>query len=373
MELSESRALRPRRSTAGNRMSDLLSTGLDEEEEALFNQYDSLYSDSSFSVSSDEETVDEVDSDFSDEEEAGTLEGEVVETEKDLRKAERLEKQKVKRKNQSASATAKKKQQSSASSGMIASTGGARGAVRLRPEPTIPHEQRMQAALQRAEEVRDRLKAAREGILQSIRTMALPGPAGRSRRRRGAAASHNLLGSSADSFREMVEDGWQEVQRCTFDGHLAREPSSSRFLSASKREREEELKKASSMMSWQRAALEEQPGESASAGSGTGSSGASHHPQQQQLYAEVDDGVIAPKSYRASFLYATARPMLGGAGSDPRSSTFPFNVSDGAYHLSQRVTIRSRSVEDETTGRRSVASTVSFSLGLPPALLPPQQ
>eukprot|EP00796_Vickermania_ingenoplastis_P007470 gene7470-5265_t len=82
---------RPRRANAGALLKQLLATGLDEEEEALLAAYDTANSDSSYEPSTDEETVDEVESDFSAEEVQGVLEGEVVETDATLRRDERKE------------------------------------------------------------------------------------------------------------------------------------------------------------------------------------------------------------------------------------------------------------------------------------------
>lgn len=93
MELAEGRTGRSRRANAGSLLSDLLAKGLDAEEEELLRAYSDATSDSSFSEGSDEEAIDEVDSDFSAEEVLGTLEGEAVETEKDIRRMERAERQ----------------------------------------------------------------------------------------------------------------------------------------------------------------------------------------------------------------------------------------------------------------------------------------
>lgn len=110
MELNEEHLRRPRRSTAGNLLQELLQNGLDDEEEAVLQAYDSVYSDSSFSISSDEETIDEVESDFSDEELSGVLEDEDIEVEDDatIRRAERKERAAA-RKKQLEKAFGKKK------------------------------------------------------------------------------------------------------------------------------------------------------------------------------------------------------------------------------------------------------------------------
>lgn len=98
MELNDDRLLRPRRAAAGNLLQDLLVHGLDQEEEAVLAAYDGESSDSSFLVSSDEETVDEVDSDFSAEELSGVLEDEDVEDDATIRREERREKAAEKKK-----------------------------------------------------------------------------------------------------------------------------------------------------------------------------------------------------------------------------------------------------------------------------------
>lgn len=91
MELAEGRSRRPARANAGSNLQALLERGLDSEEERLLAENSEDSSDSSFTVGSDVEVDDEIDSDFSNEEIEGTLRGEEVETEKDVRRAERRE------------------------------------------------------------------------------------------------------------------------------------------------------------------------------------------------------------------------------------------------------------------------------------------
>ncbi|CCW66015.1 unnamed protein product [Phytomonas sp. Hart1] len=93
MEIAEGR---PRRANAGNLLRELLEKGLDSGEEKLLQDYDDATTDSSFTSPSDGESEDEVDSDFSDEEEEGTLKGELVETEATARRDERKERKEEK-------------------------------------------------------------------------------------------------------------------------------------------------------------------------------------------------------------------------------------------------------------------------------------
>ncbi|KPA79168.1 hypothetical protein ABB37_05670 [Leptomonas pyrrhocoris] len=93
MEWADDVANRPRRANAGSRLQELLQNGLDEEDEKDLQRWDNSSSDTSFTLGSDEETIDEVDSDFDAEEVAGVLEGEAVETEATVRRAERQERQ----------------------------------------------------------------------------------------------------------------------------------------------------------------------------------------------------------------------------------------------------------------------------------------
>ncbi|CAJ1989198.1 YL1 nuclear protein [Leishmania donovani] len=98
MEWADDVVNRPRRANAGNRLQELLANGLDEEEEKALQALSDASSDTSFTLGSDEETVDEVESDFDAEEVGGTLEGEDVETEASVRRAERQERQLERRK-----------------------------------------------------------------------------------------------------------------------------------------------------------------------------------------------------------------------------------------------------------------------------------
>ncbi|GET88959.1 hypothetical protein, conserved [Leishmania tarentolae] len=91
MEWADDVVHRPRRANAGNRLQELLANGLDEDEEKMLQALSDASSDSSFTLSTDEETVDEIESDFDAEEIGGTLEGEAVETEASVRRAEREE------------------------------------------------------------------------------------------------------------------------------------------------------------------------------------------------------------------------------------------------------------------------------------------
>lgn len=99
MEWADDVANRPRRANAGSHLQELLQNGLDEEDERdLLELDENSSSDTSFTLSSDEETIDEVESDFDAEEVAGVLEGEAVETEATVRRAERQERQRERQK-----------------------------------------------------------------------------------------------------------------------------------------------------------------------------------------------------------------------------------------------------------------------------------
>ncbi|CAJ1008940.1 putative YL1 nuclear protein [Leishmania naiffi] len=98
MERADDVVDRPRRANAGNRLQELLANGLDEEEEKALQALSDASSDTSFTLGSDEEAMDEVESDFDAEEVGGTLEGETVETEAMVRRAERLGRQLERRK-----------------------------------------------------------------------------------------------------------------------------------------------------------------------------------------------------------------------------------------------------------------------------------
>lgn len=95
MEWADDVANRPRRANAGSRLQELLQRGLDEEDEKDLLNLDNSSSDTSFTLGSDEEAMDEVESDFDAEEVAGVLEGEAVETEATVRRAERQARQQV--------------------------------------------------------------------------------------------------------------------------------------------------------------------------------------------------------------------------------------------------------------------------------------
>ncbi|KEG07066.1 hypothetical protein DQ04_11051020 [Trypanosoma grayi] len=141
---------RPRRANRGNLLPELLEKGLNSEEEELLHDLSDATTDSTFSASG-EEAMDEIDSDFSDEEEEGVLDGAVVETEAMVQRAEREERRRERQrahrrvggKGAAASADAHKT-----------------AALRLRPPPTIPLEERLRAARKRAREVRAAAAAA---------------------------------------------------------------------------------------------------------------------------------------------------------------------------------------------------------------------
>ncbi|KAG5503462.1 hypothetical protein JKF63_05601 [Porcisia hertigi] len=175
---------RPRRANAGNRLQELLANGLDEEEEKALQALSDASSDTSFTLGSDEEAMDEIESDFDAEEIGGTLEGEAVETEALVRRAERherqLERQKKLRRSQNFSEMAArdrlqrlrsskklKKRQRSTKSGAVSENDDENGEeeddedgsddavdlrqrVRHRPAPTIPCSQRLAEAHARA-------------------------------------------------------------------------------------------------------------------------------------------------------------------------------------------------------------------------------
>lgn len=177
MEWADDVGHRPRRANAGGRLQELLANGLDEEEELALRELSDATSDTSFSLSSDEETIDEVESDFSDEEVAGVLDGEDVETDVTLRRGERRERQQQRQRqlqrNQKFSKAAARdrekqlrqlarRQGSPASSDAGSSrsdkedveTVDLRRAVRQRPAPTTPCAQRLAEAMERAKAVR---------------------------------------------------------------------------------------------------------------------------------------------------------------------------------------------------------------------------
>ncbi|KPI86028.1 hypothetical protein ABL78_4897 [Leptomonas seymouri] len=93
MEWADDVGDRPRRANAGSHLQELLQRGLDEEDEKDLLQWGNSSSDTSFTLGSDEEAIDELESDFDAEEVAGVLEGEAVETEATVRRAERQERQ----------------------------------------------------------------------------------------------------------------------------------------------------------------------------------------------------------------------------------------------------------------------------------------
>ncbi|ORC88720.1 uncharacterized protein TM35_000151510 [Trypanosoma theileri] len=141
-DVEESR--RPRRANRGNLLQELLEKGLNSDEEHLLNDLSDATTDSTFSASG-EEAMDEIDSDFSDEEVEGVLDGEEVETEAMLQQRERQERK-------------KERQQALRRMGGTQRGGTANTAkpptLRLRPPPTIPLEERLRAAHKRAREVR---------------------------------------------------------------------------------------------------------------------------------------------------------------------------------------------------------------------------
>ncbi|KAG5477774.1 hypothetical protein LSCM1_05072 [Leishmania martiniquensis] len=98
MEWADDVVDRPRRANAGSRLQELLQNGFDEEEEKALQALSDASSDTSFTLGSDEETIDEIESDFDAEEVSGMLEGEAVETEASVRHAERQERQLERRK-----------------------------------------------------------------------------------------------------------------------------------------------------------------------------------------------------------------------------------------------------------------------------------
>ncbi|RHW67262.1 YL1 nuclear protein [Trypanosoma brucei equiperdum] len=134
---------RPRRANRGNMLQNLLEKGLNSDEEKFLNNLSDATSDSTFTTS--EEAVDEIDSDFSDEEIEGVLEGTTIVTDAALEREERLER--------------KKERQKSMRHGKLLGRGAAVGReqvvkLRLRPPSTIPLEDRLRAAHERAKEVR---------------------------------------------------------------------------------------------------------------------------------------------------------------------------------------------------------------------------
>ncbi|KAK7194143.1 YL1 nuclear protein [Novymonas esmeraldas] len=111
MEWADDVVGRPRRANAGSRLQELLEKGLeDEEEELALQALSDAATDSTFTLGSDEEAVDDVESDFDAEEVGGVLEGEAVETEASVRRAERearqREQQRMRQRSQRFSAAA---------------------------------------------------------------------------------------------------------------------------------------------------------------------------------------------------------------------------------------------------------------------------
>ncbi|CCD17391.1 unnamed protein product [Trypanosoma congolense IL3000] len=134
---------RPCRANRGTMLQQLLEKGLNSDEEKLLHDLSDVTSDSTFTAS--EETLDEVDSDFSDEEVEGVLEGTKVVTDATLEREERLER--------------KKERQRTNRHAKHFGTGGAVGKspmskIRLRRPSTIPLEERLRAAHERGREVR---------------------------------------------------------------------------------------------------------------------------------------------------------------------------------------------------------------------------
>ncbi|KAH8619366.1 putative YL1 nuclear protein [Trypanosoma vivax] len=133
---------RPRRSNRGSMMQELLEKGLNSDEERLLNNLSDVTSDSTFTAS--QEAVDEVDSDFSDEEIEGVLDGADVETDATLMREEKRER-KMERQR-----TAVRREASFRGE----RANGLALAPRLRPPPTIPLAVRLAEARKRALEAR---------------------------------------------------------------------------------------------------------------------------------------------------------------------------------------------------------------------------
>ncbi|ESL07799.1 hypothetical protein TRSC58_04508 [Trypanosoma rangeli SC58] len=149
-------SLRPQRANRGNLMQELLEKGLNSEEENLLNDLSEATTDSAFS-SSGEEAMDEIDSDFSDEEVEGVLQDAEVTTEAMLRREEREERQKERQRALRRMGRDVPKRKGAAA------TDASKGAtLRLRPPSTIPLEERLRRAHKRAREVRVAAAAAGE-------------------------------------------------------------------------------------------------------------------------------------------------------------------------------------------------------------------
>ncbi|KAH9597245.1 Vps72/YL1 family [Trypanosoma melophagium] len=143
-DVEESR--RSRRANRGNLLQELLEKGLNSDEEHLLNDLSDATTDSTFSASG-EEAMDEVDSDFSDEEVEGVLDGAEVETDAMLQQQERQERKKERQqalRRMGGGTTRTNNNSNSVKSATL----------RLRPPPTIPLEERLREARKRAREVR---------------------------------------------------------------------------------------------------------------------------------------------------------------------------------------------------------------------------
>ncbi|EAN93617.1 hypothetical protein C3747_11g468 [Trypanosoma cruzi] len=167
---------RPRRANRGTLLQELLEKGLNSEEENLLNDLSDATTDSTFS-SSGEEAMDEIDSDFSDEEVEGVLDGTEVTTEAMLRREEREERQKERqraRRRMGGNVLQRK--------GAAAADAPKTAALRLRPPSTIPLEERLQMAHKRAREVRAAAAAASvaKGEHDSVGTMLISSAGGAS-------------------------------------------------------------------------------------------------------------------------------------------------------------------------------------------------
>ncbi|KAH8606387.1 putative YL1 nuclear protein [Trypanosoma vivax] len=133
---------RPRRSNRGSMMQELLEKGLNSDEERLLNNLSDVTSDSTFTAS--QEAVDEVDSDFSDEEIEGVLDGADVETDATLMREEKRER---KMERQRTAVRREARFRGERANGLAL-------APRLRPPPTIPLAVRLAEARKRALEAR---------------------------------------------------------------------------------------------------------------------------------------------------------------------------------------------------------------------------
>ncbi|RNF20829.1 uncharacterized protein Tco025E_03720 [Trypanosoma conorhini] len=177
---------RPRRANRGSMMQELLEKGLNSEEENLLNDLSDATTDSTFS-SSGEEAMDEIDSDFSDEEVEGVLDGAEVTTEAMLRREERQERQKERQRalRRMGGDVPRRK-------GTATPAAPKTAALRLRPPPTIPLEERLQVAHKRAREVRAAAAAAAVGEHNPAGSMLITSA--------GGAAAYNV-GRSMDKRR----------------------------------------------------------------------------------------------------------------------------------------------------------------------------